>query len=654
MKKLIFGLVFLVFLIFSHNILATNSPIKLKVGESFLLEEGLVNVVSNDNKIEVSKKDNRFQIVAKEYGQALISLYYNDKTINKTIYIFDTLQFNSRQIYLNVGEKQQIYMIFQPFAQIKNPQINYRSSNELVAAVENGYVVAYQPGKTIIEGEFLGIYDQVEVTVSKKSNFYFDQSSFNIILNDKKILPFHNEGIDKIQFSSECSDKILVDNIGMIEAKELAECFIVGKSGNDVDRIFVRVNSPLNDFEFNDTNYSLALGEKLDFKLLPIPETANIIEPKIVIDNTDIVEYKNNQLISKGVGSTLISAIVNGIEKSAKVEVYLPLKNIVIEPKNINLSVGERLNLNVLKVPYNSNEQLTPIYSSSNPDVIKVDAFGNIIAVNAGRAVVFVQHKNFIASSEIIVHESNKNISTLVGKLSDNKIIFDTRGIDYLSKYSLKIPYSEELLKNKIIVILPIDSKIRERLFKEVILSDEYLNKSVVVEFKDENDIFLNQVNLVDIDSIDNIYVDYKLVPSPFTNLKQNIVELDIFYNIKKDDNLVLKLYNNSCSGSYYIYKKSLWGNNAELYDQNKLQVDSSCLIRLSNLRSGKFYLSRESIVNVIEGLLIGSLVLLLASIIFFIKKYYDKKSRVVEVIKKERKNESVNYQAVEVHKHDF
>lgn len=648
MKKIGF-IVFLGLLLFLNiKVEAINKNLHLKLNEVLRLDTNYDLVESDSNNLIINHNNNQWTISAKTYGQYTLKVYENKQVMEYNVYVFDAIQFNHDNLVLNVGERQKIYTIFQPFANIDDYKINYTSSNDLIVSIEDGELVANSEGSVIIQAEFLGVYDTLKVDVVKESGFKFNHSTFNIELNDNKILPFSTKS-GTVEFSSECPDSIEVDNNGNVKAKKEAECFVVGKHDSDIDRIFVKVNSPLKDFNFEQQTYQLALNKPQTLNLVPVPNTAKIINPSIVVENTDIVEYKSNQLVPKNVGITKLMVNVNGIEKEAKVEVYLPLQSISIDPSKIEVLTGNRFNINVIKNPYNSNEQLMPIYSTSDTRIIKVDPFGNVTALNPGRAYVFVQHKDFVASSEVIVKESLDNVMTLVGKISDKKVIFDTRGINHLSQYSLKIPYSDNLVKGIIKVFVPVNAKINDQNFKEVILDDQYLDKSIMLDFYDEESAFLSRVTLNNIAEIKNIFIHPALIPSPFDNLKKNVLELNLDYNLKADDIVLLKLYSGNCSGNYYVYKKSSLSNNADLYNQNKIAVDDNCLIRLTDLNAGKFYLSSESLLNIIGSLFIGSLILLLTSVVFFGKKYYYQKSNVVKENKKEKENVSINYQAQEI-----
>lgn len=648
MKKIGFIVFWILLLFLNVKINATKENLHLKLNEILRLDTNYDLVESNNDNLIVKHDDNQWTISAKAYGQYKLKVYENKKSTQFNVYVFDAIQFNNDNLILNVGERQKIYTIFQPFANINDYKINYTSSNDLIVSVDNGELLAKTEGSAIIQGEFLGVYDTLKVDVVKESNFKFNHATFNIDLNDTKTLPFSiKSGV--VEFSSECPDSIEVDSSGNVKAKKEAECFVIGKHNSDIDRIFVKVNSPLKDFNFEQESYQLALNKPQTLNLLPVPNTAKIINPSIVVENTDIIEYKNNQLVPKNVGVTKLMVNVNGIEKEAKVEVYLPLESISIDPNKIEVLAGNRFNINVIKNPYNSNEQLMPIYSTSDPHIIKIDPYGNVTALNPGRAYVFVQHKDFVASSEVLVTKSLDNVMTLVGKISDKKVVFDTRGINHLSQYSLKIPYNDSLVKGIIKVFVPVNAKITDQNFKEIVLDEQYLNKSIMIDFYDEEAEFLSRVTLNNISEIKNIFIHPSLIPSPFDNLKKNVLELNLDYNLKADDVVLLKLYNGNCDGNYYVYKKSSLSNNADLYNQNKIAVDDNCIIRLTALNAGKFYLSSESLLNIIGSLFIGSLILLLTSVVFFGKKYYYQKSNVVKENKKEKENVSINYQSKEI-----
>ena len=92
-------------------------------------------------------------------------------------------------------------------------------------------------------------------------------------------------------------------------------------------------------------------------------------------------------------------------EISARAEdVFIsPLQSISLSEASFSMKIGDMETLTVSKNPSNTSDPGTPVWSSSNTDVAKVDANGKVTAVAAGEAVVSACISDVIATCNITV-----------------------------------------------------------------------------------------------------------------------------------------------------------------------------------------------------------------------------------------------------------
>lgn len=153
--------------------------------------------------------------------------------------------------------------------------------------------------------------------------------------------------------------------------------------GYSIYELEVYDNSQLKDatkIEFNDVLNELYLGEKAALKVKVTPEDATYQEAMFTSDNENVIVCKNNQMIAVGIGTTTITAHVNGQKVTQEVTVVKDnirkiineLTSLIIENGQVKLSEFEGYELSIFST---DNEKIISKNGQVHQPVEDVDVY---------------------------------------------------------------------------------------------------------------------------------------------------------------------------------------------------------------------------------------------------------------------------------------
>lgn len=138
-------------------------------------------------------------------------------------------------------------------------------------------------------------------------------------------------------------------------------------------------------------------------------------------------------------GEAVITVSNNIDKKTAECKVTVDetvtLKNLIVEPAELDLSVGKTVKVSVTPEPVLPDLEYT--WTSSNTDVCTVDNEGNVTAVAEGYTVVKVTENTYKKSATVNVKVSFKLFSGGKGTPSDPYQIASQEDLELLAEYSL-------------------------------------------------------------------------------------------------------------------------------------------------------------------------------------------------------------------------
>ena len=318
----------------------------------------------------------------------VLALSLNVKTANAIIKI------KQEEIYLGKGSSEQLEISG------NENDVRIRSGNTDVAIVENNTVTAVNTGtayitvsdglstdicKVIVVENFIPISN---LTISKKDETLRVTEKSQIIVN---ISPT-NATSKKVTYTSNNPSVATVDANGIVTAKKVGKTYITVSAGHKTAIYNVNVIKQINLKSISITS-TLTIQEgdtnKINVTYNPTNATNKTISWKSSNNRVATVDAKGN-VTAVSIGSATITATSLDGKHIATCSVIVTAnknsKEITLI-KEINMKIGEEQNLTA---NYNSSnaENKKTTWSSSDENVVIVDANGKIKAISPGKAEI--------------------------------------------------------------------------------------------------------------------------------------------------------------------------------------------------------------------------------------------------------------------------
>lgn len=610
-------------------------------------------VFQNTNEDAVQLTNN--QLVAINYGTAILTARDRvGNTIRITVHVFDSIVVKNTTIQLDVGEPVTLNIGTQPEANLVGFKPTFTSSDTYVADVNlDGEIIGKSIGVTLITIDFLGVQTSIEVEVVDRPDFQFINNTLDINVDASTSLQYQLSlfgDVDKsIEWRSNNPDIVTVDSKGIIFGVKEGTTDVVARVNNFDYIIKVTVISSILDLRIIIPYLELNINEKQAINYQIIPSAYQ--ETPVIWESTkpSVATVSNGVVHAISAGETTIVARLNNIIKEVQVTVNIPLNGIVLTPRAQTIKQGQRVTLQLSTLPVNATDTLTPIYSSSNSDIASVDSYGNVTGVSPGRAIIFVQHKNYNASSTVDVefYENEEGLKTISGTLRNSRVTFDTRGIQNLEEFILQIPYYPLLLNTsnpKVSVLLNEVGTLEKLLVNRIELSSDYAGKSFELEFVDnqENPLVSYRFNNYVASDNNSVFPQFSYIESPFTNLKSNMYELELPVYLSASDKLSIFLKQTIFTNPLNVYVEQFRGR-VTLYNTNEIEISDNSVITVDSLEVGKYYLNDQ---NPESPLFIITLVVLGVSLLFVLSIVVNKVTNYLKrnEIETRIENDSINY----------
>ena len=360
-----------------------------------------------------------------------------------------------------------------------NPTIVWKCSDERVATVDEGVVKALDFGTTTITATYKSssgneYSDKVDITVGMGSkdvvltNVSLKNGDLFMPLGGKYpislILTPSNAYVDKMEFKSDNTNVVTVDNLGEVVAVGTGETKISYSVNNTyTGSLNVYVDSSYNVSEIIETPQSITFdGQLLKIKVGGSAQLSYTVVPSsaarskftwISSDTSKVTvdDMGNVYGVQEGLSTITVKAI-NGQMAKIDVEVekdIVEVTDININANDMTLVAGEKVDITPIVSPDNASNKALK-YSSSNESVAMVAAndsgtSAKIIALSSGTAVITVKSTNDIEKSIIVTvtgqgSSGSSGNSSSGGSSNDTTIKVrsydsDNKEVDNFSKY---------------------------------------------------------------------------------------------------------------------------------------------------------------------------------------------------------------------------
>ena len=367
------------------------------------------SVIWTSSNESVAVVDDNGHVIAKSVGQTTImatTIDGSNLTAEAVVIVEPTLAENITIIYegnksLMVGQKAQLSALIYPeTATDKSIIWNVQDSNVLNIDA-NGLVTAISVGESWVSAtNSAGHVDYVNFTVvpTMVSSISLDRSSVSLKVGEMTRLTafvYPDDATDKtLEWMSEDESIAMVDNEGNVLAKSLGSVVVAAiatdGSGVSASCDITVVPTPVESVAItSEGSTTIKVGETVQLYALVSPETAT--DKSVVWQSIDqsIATIDNNGLVTaQSVGTTMITATSG--EKTAEITITVDktlAESIVLNKTSYELRVSETVQLVTTIFP--STTTITEVeWLSSDLNVAYVDAYGNVVAVGIGNAII--------------------------------------------------------------------------------------------------------------------------------------------------------------------------------------------------------------------------------------------------------------------------
>ncbi|WP_363319933.1 Ig-like domain-containing protein [Duncaniella sp.] len=266
--------------------------------------------------------------------------------------------------------------------------VAWSSSDTSIAAIsENGTVTALKPGTAVITATCGNLTASCSVTVLKGISLDIEDISLKLKDTAKLTVTIHDSRLagKNIVWTSS-NQYVATVKDGLITPRYVGECDITATIGTTSASCHVHVIG----ININPAGpFTMRINETKQLSASTYPES---VITWTVGDPTILSVYENGMVIALATGKTWVKA-TNESGNEASVEISIlpePVASITPEKTSLKMHVGETTNVNVVIKPEYATEK-TLKWTSLNPEVASVDAFGNITALKKGTAEILIE-----------------------------------------------------------------------------------------------------------------------------------------------------------------------------------------------------------------------------------------------------------------------
>lgn len=204
-------------------------------------------------------------------------------------------------------------------------------------------------------------------------------------------------------WKSDHPEIVSVNQDGVVNAKATGTAVITASAGKSQVSCTVTVAVPLVSIRLNKEALTLNRNDRETLSVIYEPE--NTTEDKTALwssSDKKVVTVENGMVTAVGKGSAVVTAKVGDKKAECQVEVLVPLEGIRISEPSLSLYRGESRELQVYYEPYDTTEDTSVSWGTSDQSVASVEN-GMVHAVSDGAAVITATMAGIAVQCEVKV-----------------------------------------------------------------------------------------------------------------------------------------------------------------------------------------------------------------------------------------------------------
>lgn len=299
--------------------------------------------------------------------------------------------------------------------------VEWSSSDESVAMVENGTVTAVKEGSATIMARAGDKTAECKVTVSKKviivTSVELNKSTLELKKGESEILSATvtpDDATDKtITWSTSEASVASVDQNGKVTALKSGTATITAKAGEKTALCSVKVTTPIESISLDRTSVSLEEGHTTTLIATITPNDADVKTVEWSSSNASVASVANGVVTAVAEGEATITAKADGMEATCIVSVkkkVIAVSSISLNKTSLELKRGQSETLVATVAPVDATDK-TVTWSTSDATVVSVDQAGKVIAIKTGNATITAKAGEKTATCSVTVTTPVESVS---------------------------------------------------------------------------------------------------------------------------------------------------------------------------------------------------------------------------------------------------
>ena len=365
----------------------------------------VINVEAGEDALEIKEAYYDYTENDQDYLTVEEPVYQNERP---DFIPLESISLNTNSLEMIKGESCVLTVSYEPEYTTDDKTVAWTSSNEAVAAVNDGTVTAVGAGTATITAKVGEKTATAEVTVSVPiENISLDKTEVTLVKGktEKLTLTITPEDTteDKTVTWISSNEAVAAVNDGTVTAVGAGTATITAKVGEKTATAEVTVIIPIEKISLDKSEAALKKGETVKLTVTITPEDTT--EDKTVTwtsSDEAVVTVNDGTVTAVGGGTATITAKVGEKTATAEVTVNVPLESISLDKSEAALKKGETVKLTVTITPEDTTEDKTVTWTSSNEAVATVTD-GTVTAVRGGTATITAKVGEKTATAKIEV-----------------------------------------------------------------------------------------------------------------------------------------------------------------------------------------------------------------------------------------------------------
>ena len=314
----------------------------------------------------------------------------------------DSVDIAKKTYNMTKGSSETILVSYSPSDTTVAANYSFVSNDTSIVTVDdNGELTAVGNGSTTITVSAYGSEFTLNVNVTTPiTAVNFEKTGTqkvdvgSEITNVATVSPSDTTDDKTITYTSSNPDCATVDEHGTVTGVAPGKTTITATASNGVLNTYeVEVVISLQNVSLESSEFELTRGETKTLNVIYTP--TNTTENKTVTwesSDPSIVSVSTSGEITGlkgGKGVTITGTLENGMKVTAKVDVIVPLEDIIVSDSSLEMLPGQEKKVDVTIAPSDTTDDTTVTWSSDNSDVVTVEN-GVIKAVKSGSTTVHV------------------------------------------------------------------------------------------------------------------------------------------------------------------------------------------------------------------------------------------------------------------------